>query len=88
MQTASASGSAALGQKIENFTASFAKTVAHQRGRNEAWIEEAVRKSSALDEREALKLHVIDLVAPNLPNLLIQATGRRLVGLFQPSSST
>jgi len=37
----------ALGQKIENFTASFAKTIAHQRGRNEAWIEQAVRRSSA-----------------------------------------
>jgi len=67
-----------LGQKMENFTASFAKTIARQRGRNEAWMEEAVRKSSALDDREALKLHVIDLVAPNLPSLLNQLTGRRL----------
>jgi membrane-bound serine protease (ClpP class) len=67
-----------LGQKMENFTASFAKTIAAQRGRNEAWIEEAVRKSSALDDREALKLHVIDLVAANLPNLLNQITGRQL----------
>jgi membrane-bound serine protease (ClpP class) len=67
-----------LGQKMENFTASFAKTIAHQRGRNEAWIEEAVRKSSALDDREALKLHVIDLVASDLPSLLKQVSGRRL----------
>ena len=67
-----------LGQKMENFTASFAKTIARQRGRNEAWIEEAVRKSSALDDHEALKLHVIDLIAPNLPNLLNQATGRHI----------
>jgi membrane-bound serine protease (ClpP class) len=67
-----------LGQKIENFTASFAKTIARQRGRNEAWMEEAVRKSSALDDREALKLHVVDLVAPNLPSLLNQLNGRQL----------
>jgi membrane-bound serine protease (ClpP class) len=67
-----------LSQKMENFTASFAKTIAHQRGRNEAWMEEAVRKSSTLDDREALKLHVIDLVAPNLPSLLNQITGRQL----------
>jgi membrane-bound serine protease (ClpP class) len=67
-----------LGQKIENFTASFAKTIAHQRGRNEAWMEEAVRKSSALDEREALKLHVIDIVAPSVPSLLIQLAGRQI----------
>jgi len=67
-----------LGQKIENFTASFARTIAHQRGRNEAWMEEAVRKSSALDERDALKLRVIDLVAPNQPSLLIQLRSRQL----------
>ena len=67
-----------LGQKLENFTASFAKTIAAQRGRNEAWVEEAVRKSSALDDREALKLHVLDFVAPSLPNLLNQISGRRL----------
>jgi membrane-bound serine protease (ClpP class) len=67
-----------LGQKMENFTASFAKTIAHQRGRNEAWMEEAVRKSSALDDREALKLHVIDLVAPNLPSLFSQVSGRQI----------
>jgi membrane-bound serine protease (ClpP class) len=67
-----------MGQKLENFTASFAKAIAYQRGRNEAWMEEAVRKSSALDNREALKLHVIDLVAPDLPSLLKQITGRRI----------
>jgi membrane-bound serine protease (ClpP class) len=67
-----------MGQKMENFTASFAKTIARQRGRNEAWMEEAVRKSSALDNREALKLHVIDLVAPDLPSLLNQISGRQI----------
>ncbi len=68
----------ALGQKIENFTASFAKAITHQRGRNESWMEEAVRHSSAIDEREALKLHVIDLVAPSLHDLLVMASGRRV----------
>ncbi len=63
-------------EKIENFTAAFAKTIAHQRGRNEAWIEEAVRKSSSIGEAEALKLHVIDIVAKDVDDLLKQATGR------------
>jgi membrane-bound serine protease (ClpP class) len=63
-------------EKIENFTAAFAKTIAHQRGRNEAWIEDAVRKSSSISERGALKLHVIDFVASDLNDLLRQATGR------------
>jgi membrane-bound serine protease (ClpP class) len=63
-------------EKIENFTAAFAKTIAHQRGRNEAWFEDAVRKSNSISEREALKLHVIDIVANDLDDLLKQATGR------------
>ena len=66
----------AMGEKLENFTASFAKTIARGRGRNEAWMEEAVRKSSAIGETEALKLHVIDIVATDLRNLLDQASGR------------
>jgi membrane-bound serine protease (ClpP class) len=37
-----------VGEKMENFTAAFAKSIAHQRGRNEAWIEDAVRKSSSI----------------------------------------
>ena len=65
-----------VGEKIENFTAAFAKTIAHQRGRNEAWIEDAVRKSSSISERDALKLHVIDIVANDLPDLMKQASGR------------
>ena len=65
-----------IAEKVENFTAAFAKTIAHQRGRNETWIESAVRKSSSIGEDEALKLHVIDIVAKNLDDLLKQASGR------------
>lgn len=67
-----------MGAKIENFTASFARTIARERGRNEAWIEDAVRKSSAIGDDEALKLHVIDIVAPDLRSLLAQASGRQV----------
>ena len=68
----------AMGQKLENFTASFAKTIARERGRNESWAEDAVRKSVAIGENEALKLHVIDIVAPDLDSLLQQASGRQV----------
>lgn len=68
----------AMGTKVENFTASFAKTIAHERGRNEAWVEQAVRQSSSISEREALNLHVIDVVASDLRSLLVQVTGRQL----------
>ncbi|HUY27559.1 MAG TPA: nodulation protein NfeD [Candidatus Binataceae bacterium] len=68
----------AMGQKIENFTASFARSIAQQRGRNQDWIEQAVRASAAIGEREALQKKVIDIVAPDLRSLLVQASGRKV----------
>ncbi|HEV7989104.1 MAG TPA: nodulation protein NfeD [Candidatus Binataceae bacterium] len=67
-----------VGQKIENFTASFAGSIARERGRNEQWIEQAVRQSATISEAEALKRHVIDIVAPDLRSLLVQASGREV----------
>jgi len=65
-----------VAEKMENYTAAFAKSIAHQRGRNEAWYEDAVRKSSSIGEGEALKLHVIDLVANDLHDLLVKSSAR------------
>jgi membrane-bound serine protease (ClpP class) len=67
-----------MGEKVENFAVSFARTIAEQRGRNPDWIEEAVRHSAAIGEREALQKHVIDIIAPDLRSLLTQASGRKL----------
>lgn len=65
-----------IGLKLENFTASWAKTIAEQRGRNQDWAEQAVRKSVSIGATEALKLQVINLIAPDLRSLLWQASGR------------
>ncbi|MGH7913266.1 MAG: NfeD family protein, partial [Candidatus Binataceae bacterium] len=67
-----------LGKKIENYTASFAGSIARERGRNQQWAEQAVRESSAISEAEALKRHVIDIVAPDLRSVLLQASGREV----------
>jgi membrane-bound serine protease (ClpP class) len=67
-----------MGEKIENFTASFSETIARQRGRNAEWAIQAVRKSVSITEKEALKLNVIDIVAKDVPDLLKQADGRKL----------
>jgi membrane-bound serine protease (ClpP class) len=67
-----------VGEKIENYTASFAGSIARERGRNQQWVEQAVRKSVAISETEALKQHVIDIVAPDLQSLLVQASGREV----------
>jgi membrane-bound serine protease (ClpP class) len=70
--------SGAMGEKVENYAASFAMTIAQRRGRNKEWIEQAVRKSLSIGEREALEKHVVDIVAPDLADLLRQASGRKV----------
>jgi membrane-bound serine protease (ClpP class) len=67
-----------MGEKIENFTASFSETIARQRGRNAEWAIQAVRKSVSITEKEALKLNVIDIVARDIDDLLRQAEGRKV----------
>jgi len=68
--------SATEAQKIENYTASFARSIARRRGRNQDWVEQAVRSSVALGDDQALRQHVVDLVAVNLGDLLRAADGR------------
>jgi membrane-bound serine protease (ClpP class) len=67
-----------MGEKIENFTASFGETIAQKRGRNTEWVIQAVRKSVAITEKDALKKHVIDIVASDVDDLLKQAHGRQV----------
>lgn len=67
-----------MGEKIENFTASFSETIAQKRGRNAEWAIQAVRKSVAITESDALKKNVIDIVAKDIEDLLKQADGRKV----------
>jgi membrane-bound serine protease (ClpP class) len=67
-----------MGEKMENFAASFAETIAQQRGRNAEWAIQAVRKSVSITEKEALKKNVIDIVAKDIDDLLKQAEGRKV----------
>lgn len=65
-------------EKVENFAVSLSKTIAQERGRNVEWAEKAVRESVSVTDQEALKLHVVDLVSPDVEDLLRQATGREI----------
>jgi len=67
-----------MGEKIENFTASFSESIAQRRGRNVQWAEKAVRKSVAITETEALQKKVVDIVATDVNDLLRQANGRKI----------
>jgi membrane-bound serine protease (ClpP class) len=65
-----------MSEKIVNDTVSYIKTIAKTRGRNVDWGEKAVRKSVSVTEEEALKLNVIDLISPDLQDLLAKIDGR------------
>jgi membrane-bound serine protease (ClpP class) len=65
-----------LKRKILNDAAASLRALARTHGRNAKWADLAVRKASNLSAEEALRMHVIDLVAPNLPALLRTIDGR------------
>ena len=65
-----------LGDKITNDAAAYIAGLAKQHGRNDAWVEDAVRKSVSLDAQQAVDQHVADLLAPDLPTLLAMVEGR------------
>lgn len=67
-----------LKQKIENDATAFLRSFITIRGRNAEAAEDAVRNSKSYSESEALKLHLIDLVAPDDHALLAQINGRTL----------
>jgi len=62
--------------KIVNDTVAFIKNISKVRGRNVDWGEKAVVKSVSITDEEALKLNVIDLIAPDIPTLLAKIDGR------------
>ncbi len=64
--------------KMVNDAAAYARSIAGRRGRNAEWAEDAVRESVSISETEALKLRVIDLIAPSLEALLDSLDGRKV----------
>jgi membrane-bound serine protease (ClpP class) len=64
--------------KIVNDSASYIKSLAAKRGRNEDWAESAVRESATATAEEALELGIIDAVADNLDDLLEAIDGREV----------
>lgn len=67
-------------KKIFNYSESFIENIANERGRNAEWAVSAVRDGIAATETEALKLNVIDLVAQDINDLLIQIDGMEVEG--------
>lgn len=68
----------AMGEKVMNDTAAFARGLAEVRGRNRDLAERVVSKAASLTAQEALAQDLIELVAADRADLLKQIDGREL----------
>jgi len=66
-------------KKVENDAVAYVRGIAKKRGRNEEWVEKAVRKSESITAEEALRLKVIDFVSTDLKQLMEQADNKEVV---------
>lgn len=69
-------GDTAMERKVLEDAVSYIRGLAERHGRNADWAEEAVREAVNLGAAEALEKNVIDVVSPNLRDLLEQVDGR------------
>jgi membrane-bound serine protease (ClpP class) len=68
----------AMTAKSVHDAAALIRGLAQQRGRNADWAERAVREAVSLTAPEALREHVVDLIARDRADLLAQLDGRRV----------
>jgi membrane-bound serine protease (ClpP class) len=67
-----------MAKKMENDTAAFVRGIAERRSRNVDWAEKAVRESESITASKAVELHVVDLLAEDIPELLRKLDGRKV----------
>jgi membrane-bound serine protease (ClpP class) len=65
-----------LARKVINDAASYAESIAEQRGRNVDFAIDSVREGKSIPANEALEIGVIDLIAQDRPELLTELDGR------------
>jgi membrane-bound serine protease (ClpP class) len=65
----------AMERKSVNDAVAYIRSLAELRGRNADWAEQAVRLAESLSSQQALEENVIDLVADDLADLLLQLDG-------------
>jgi membrane-bound serine protease (ClpP class) len=73
-----------LRRKVINDAAASLRSLAATHKRNAAWPVLAVTKASNLTAQQALHIHVIDTIAPNLPTLLRRLDGYRTKDAQRP----
>jgi membrane-bound serine protease (ClpP class) len=73
-----------LRRKVINDAAASLRSLAQAHHRNTTWPVLAVTKASNLTAQQALKMHVVDAVAPSLPALLEQLDGYKTKDAQRP----
>ncbi|HZD60769.1 MAG TPA: nodulation protein NfeD, partial [Anaerolineae bacterium] len=63
-------------EKAVNDAVAYIKGITRKTNRNEKWAENAVRKSVSITAEDALRLKVIDYVAPDIETLLARVDGK------------
>lgn len=64
--------------KVTNDAAAYIRSLAELRGRNVEFGQQAVLDAASISAQEALKTHVIDLIASDLHDLLVKVNGRKI----------
>ncbi len=67
-----------MSKKVTSDAAAYIRGKAERRGRNVEMAEKAVVESKSFTEKEALELRLIDLVARDVDDLLVQLEGREI----------
>ena len=67
-----------MSEKVVNDMVAQARSVAEDRGRNADWVEQAIRESVAVTEKQAMEKNVIDLIAKDRSDLIRQLNGREI----------
>src|SRR5215468_1562113 len=71
-------------RKIVNDATAYIRSLAAVSGRNADWAADAVRSAASLPAAEALSLHVIDVIADDVPDLLRKIDGREVTVAGKP----
>ncbi len=75
---APAAAKSTMTEKQIHDAAAYIRSLAQLRHRNAEWAEKAVREAVSLPADEALAMHVVDYVAPDVPALLGEVQGKRV----------
>jgi len=67
-----------MSEKVVNDMVAYVRSIAKDRGRNQDWVEKAIRESVSITADVAVKEKVVDLVARDIDDLLALLDGREI----------